>query len=729
MELKLEEKVVERVIGGRTLRLSTGLLAKQAAGSAVVQYGDTVVLSAATTAPPRFADQDFFPLMVDYREKTYAAGKFPGGFFKREKAPSTKEILTMRLADRPIRPLFPDGFVDEVLIQSIVLSADMQNDPDILSLIGASAALSVSHLPFEGPIGAVRIGMINDELIVFPTNDQDKKSQLKLVLAGTADSVTMVEAGAADISEEKMLEALNLGHSVVKEIVALINELVDKAGRKEKIQVTPPEPPSCLGAVRDLIGGRMAAALCTEGKFGRREATRALVDEAIAAIAKPEEEGGPTDKEVKAAAGMVKTEVIRDLIQKGTRVDGRDNFTVRPIDCRIGVLPRTHGSGLFTRGETQALVTITLGSEQDAQEVDGLREPYEEMWYLHYNAPGFSVGEAKMPRGPGRREIGHGMLAQRALEPVMPHDGGFPYAVRAVSEVLEMNGSSSMASVCGATLGLMDAGVPIRKPVAGIAMGLIQDPGKDPVIITDILGDEDHYGDMDFKVCGTKDGITALQMDIKVKGISTETMQKALAQAKEGRLHILGEITKCIPEPRKEINPRAPRLHSMKVPQDMVGKIIGPGGKMIRSIQEECGVEVNIDDSSGVGVVTICAPDGDTLAKAVKKIEGLIEVPELNRVYDGVVTDVRDFGVFVEILPGTEGMCHVSELDVNRVETTESFCKKGDPLKVKVIEIDPSGKVRLSRKAVIMEERGETYVVQPRKPAPPRGGRDRGPRR
>ncbi|MCC8116221.1 MAG: S1 RNA-binding domain-containing protein [Planctomycetes bacterium] len=334
-----------------------------------------------------------------------------------------------------------------------------------------------------------------------------------------------------------------------------------------------------------------------------------------------------------------------------------------------------------------------------------------------------------MPRGPGRREIGHGMLAQRALEPVMPHDGGFPYAVRAVSEVLEMNGSSSMASVCGATLGLMDAGVPIRKPVAGIAMGLIQDPGKEPVIITDILGDEDHYGDMDFKVCGTKDGITALQMDIKVKGISTETMRKALAQAREGRLHILGEITKCIPEPRKEINPRAPRLHSMKVPQDMVGKIIGPGGKMIRSIQEECGVEVNIDDSSGVGVVTICAPDGDTLAKAVKKIEGLIEVPELNRVYDGVVTDVRDFGVFVEILPGTEGMCHVSELDVNRVESTEAFCKKGDPLKVKVIEIDPSGKVRLSRKAVIMEERGETYVVQPRKPAPPRGGRDRGPRR
>ncbi|MCD8350563.1 MAG: polyribonucleotide nucleotidyltransferase, partial [Planctomycetaceae bacterium] len=714
MDLKLEEKVAERVIAGRTLRISTGLLAKQAAGAAVVQYADTVVLSAASTAPPRFADQDFFPLMVDYRERTYAAGKFPGGFFKREKAPSTKEILTMRLTDRPLRPLFPDGFFDEVLVQTLVLSSDMQNDPDILSIIGASAALSLSQLPFEGPIGAVRIGMVDGELVVFPTNEQEKKSTLKLVLAGTADSVTMVEAGAHDISEEKMLEALNLGHSVVKEIVALINELVEKAGAKEKIKVEPPTPPSCLDAVRALIGERMGPALCTEGKFGRREATSALVKEAVEKIAKPDDENGPSEKEVKEAAGMVKTEVIRDLIQKGTRVDGRDNFTVRPIDCRVNVLPRTHGSGLFTRGETQALVTITLGSQSDAQEVDGLREPYEEMWYLHYNAPGFSVGEAKMPRGPGRREIGHGMLAQRALEPVMPHNNGFPYAVRAVSEVLEMNGSSSMASVCGATLALMDAGVPITKPVAGIAMGLIQDEGKEPTIITDILGDEDHYGDMDFKVCGTHDGITALQMDIKVKGISTDTMKRALAQAKDGRLHILGEIAKCISEPRSEINPRAPRLHSIQVPQDMVGKIIGPGGKMIRSIQDDFGVEVNVDDSSGVGIVTICAPDGDSLAKAIKKVEGLIEVPELNRVYEGIVTDVRDFGAFVEILPGTEGMCHISELDVNRVETTESFTKKGEPMKVKVIEIDPMGKVRLSRKAVIMEERGETYVVTPR---------------
>ncbi|MCC8181239.1 MAG: polyribonucleotide nucleotidyltransferase, partial [Planctomycetes bacterium] len=385
-----------------------------------------------------------------------------------------------------------------------------------------------------------------------------------------------------------------------------------------------------------------------------------------------------------------------------------------------------------TRGETQALVTITLGSSSDAQEVDGLKDPYEEMWYLHYNAPGFSVGEAKMPRGPGRREIGHGMLAQRALEAVMPHDTGFPYAVRAVSEVLEMNGSSSMASVCGATLALMDAGVPIKKPVAGIAMGLIQDDGKEPTIITDILGDEDHYGDMDFKVCGTKDGITALQMDIKVKGISTETMEKALSQAKQGRLHILGEIAKCIAEPRKEINPRAPRLHNIQVPQDMVGKIIGPGGKMIRSIQEECGVEVNIDDSTGVGIVSITAPDAESLARAIKKVEGLVEVPELGKTYDGVVTDVRDFGVFVEILPGTDGMVHISELDTARVETTDSFTKKGEPMRVKVIEIDAGGKIRLSRKAVIMEERGETYTIQPRRPSPSggRGGRsDRGPRR
>ncbi len=734
MDLKLEEKVVERVIGGRTLRLSTGLLAKQAAGAAVVQYADTVVLSAATTAPPRSADQDFFPLMVDYRERTYAAGKFPGGFFKREKAPSTKEILTMRLADRPIRPLFPEGFFDEVLVQSLVLSADMENDPDILSIIGASAALSLSALPFEGPIGAVRIGMIDGQFVVNPTHEQERKTQLKLVLAGTAESVTMVEAGAADISEDKMLEALNLGHSVVKEICAMIEELVDKAGRKEKIKVEPPAPPACLDAVRSALGGRMAEALCTPGKFGRRDAASKLSEEIVAQMAKPEEEGGPSQKEVKEAISMVKTEVIRGLIQKNSRVDGRDNFTVRPIDCRVGVLPRTHGSSLFTRGETQALVSITLGSSSDAQEVDGLKDPYEEMWYLHYNAPGFSVGEAKMPRGPGRREIGHGMMAQRDLETVMQHDGGFPYAVRAVSEVLEMNGSSSMASVCGATLALMDAGVPIRKTVAGIAMGLIQDEGKAPVIVTDILGDEDHYGDMDFKVCGTRDGITALQMDIKVKGISTDTMKKALAQARDGRLHIIGEIEKCMPKPRAEINPRAPRLHNITVPQDMVGKIIGPGGKTIRSIQDECGVQVEVDDSTGVGIVSICAPDAESLAKAIKKVEGLVEVPEVGRVYDGVVTDVRDFGAFVEILPGTEGMCHISELDTSRVETTESFCKKGDPMRVKVIEIDPMGKVRLSRKAVVMEERGETYVVQPRKPAGDRdrrgGGRpDRGPRR
>ncbi|MDR0361569.1 MAG: polyribonucleotide nucleotidyltransferase [Planctomycetota bacterium] len=731
MELNLKEYAVERVIGGRTLRISTGLLAKQAAGSAVVQYADAVVLSAATTAPPRFPDQDFFPLMVDYRERTYAAGKFPGGFFKREKAPSTKEILTMRLADRPIRPLFPKGFFDEVLVQSIVLSADMVNDPDILSIVGASAALSLSPLPFEGPIGAVRIGLVDDEFIVNPTNQQEKVSKLKLVLAGTADSITMVEAGASDISEEKMIEALELGHCVVKEIVAMIRELVEKAGRTEKIQIEPPALPSCLDEVRAAIGGRMAEALKTEGKFGRREAASKISEEIVEQFTVEEGEKGPSAAEVREAVAMVKTEVIRDLIRANSRVDGRDNFTVRPIDCRVSVLPRTHGSSLFTRGETQAIVSVTLGSSSDAQEVDGLRDPYEEMWYIHYNAPGFSVGEAKMPRGPGRREIGHGMLAQRALESVMPHDTGFPYAVRAVSEVLEMNGSSSMATVCGATLALMDAGVPIKKPVAGIAMGLIQDEGREPTIITDILGDEDHYGDMDFKVCGTRDGITALQMDIKVKGISTATMRKALAQARDGRLHILGEIEKCLKEPRPEINPRAPRLHNIQVPQDMVGKIIGPGGKTIRGIQEECGVQVEVDDSTGVGIVSICAPDAESLACAVRKVEGLIEVPEVGRVYEGGVTDVRDFGVFVEILPGTEGMCHISELDDKRVESTESFCKKGDILKVKVIEIDPSGKVRLSRKAVLMEERGETYTVQPRKPSGDRGrgGRDRAPRR
>ncbi|MBN2712103.1 MAG: polyribonucleotide nucleotidyltransferase, partial [Planctomycetes bacterium] len=595
-----------------------------------------------------------------------------------------------------------------------------------------SGAVCMSTLPFDGPIGAVRIGMIDGELVVNPTQQQATVSDLNLVIAGTADSITMVEAGAKEVSEAKMLEALEKGHEVIKVICEMIKELEVKAGRTAKEEWVEPAPPPYIDMVKQAVGDRLKVALCTEGKFGRRDAVHALGEQIVSELSVPEGEEGPTAKEIATAFEKVRGKAIRELIAAGTRLDGRTLTEVRPIDCRIGVLPRTHGSSLFTRGETQALVAITLGSSSDTQEVDGLCEPYEESWYLHYQAPGFSVGESRAPRGPSRRDIGHGMLGQRALEAVMPHDTGFPYTVRGVSEILEMNGSSSMATVCGATLALMDAGVPIKKPVAGIAMGLLQEEGAAPVIITDILGDEDHCGDMDFKVCGTADGITALQMDIKIKGLSTDTMSKAMEQARSGRLHILGKITDCISTPREEINSRAPRLHTITVDPEFVGKIIGPGGKTIRGIQEQSGANVNIDDSNGPGVVEICAPDGESLKKAIAMIEGLVAVPELNQYYDGKITSIRDFGVFAEILPGTEGMCHVSELDEKFIKGVEEVCQMGDVLKFKVIGIDEQGKVRLSRKAVLVEARGETYEPAP---APQRrdsrgGGRggDRGGR-
>lgn len=724
-EIQFKEVVVEREIAGRTLKISTGLVAKQAAGSCLVQYGDTVVLSAMAVGDAR-PDGDFFPLMVDYREKTYAAGKFPGGFFKREKAPSTHETLTMRLTDRPIRPLFPKGYRNDVIIQSMVLSSDLENSGDILSMIGAACACSLSEVPFDGPVGACRIGLKDGELVVNPTQSELKDTELNLTIAGTGESITMVEAGAQNISEEKMLEALYLGHEQIKTICEMVQELVDKAG-KPKVEFIPPEKPRCIDAVREAGYDRIASAMKTSYKQARAAAYGEVKKSLLEQFVDEESEDGYDQAEVNEAIAEVRTEVVRTLIRNSDRLDGRDLLTVRPIDCRIGMLPRTHGSSLFTRGETQALITVTLGSVLDAQKVDGLHEAYDEQWYVHYQAPGFSVGEARPPRGPSRRDIGHGMLAQRALQAVMPHTDGFAYTIRAVSEVLEMNGSSSMATVCGSTLALMDAGVPIKQPVAGIAMGLIQDEGQEPVIITDILGDEDHYGDMDFKVCGTLEGITALQMDIKIKGISAETMSKALTQARQGLNHILGKITDCIAEPRSEINERAPRLEMIKVDSEFLGKIIGKGGETIRALQEETGCEINIDEVDGVGEVNICAPDGDKLKLAVAKIQALCEVAEVGKYYTGPVTGVREFGCFVEILPGVEGMCHVSELSDQFIKEVDEAVKEGDELKVKVIEVDPQGKVRLSRKAVILEERGETYEAPaPRPSRPPRGGGNRG---
>ncbi len=720
-QIRFNETVVEREIAGRTLKISTGLVAKQAAGACLVQYGDTVVLSAMALGDER-EDGDFFPLMVDYREKTYAAGKFPGGFFKREKAPSTHETLTMRLTDRPIRPLFPKGFKRDVIIQSIVLSSDMENPGDVLSMIGAACACSLSGVPFAGPVGAVRVGIVDGAFIINPTETEVRSSDLNLIIAGTADSITMVEAGANNISEDAMLEALYQGHEIIKQICEMVTELTSKAA-KEAIEYVEPELPACLDAVREAGRERIAAAMKTPYKDGRGKAFSEVKDALVEefAVAEDSEEEGPTAAEVKEAVAIVKTEVVRKYIKDNDRIDGRDLYTVRPIDCRIGVLPRTHGSALFTRGETQALITMTLGSALDAQKVDGLHEPYDEMWYVHYQAPGFSVGEARPPRGPGRRDIGHGMLAQRALQAVMPHDQGFAYTCRAVSEVLEMNGSSSMATVCGSTLALMDAGVPIKAPVAGIAMGLIQDEGEEPVIITDILGDEDHYGDMDFKVCGTAEGITALQMDIKITGISQDTMKKALKQARTGLDHILGLITGCIAEPRSEINEHAPRLEMVKVPSEFMGKLIGKGGETIKAMQEETKCEINIEENGDVAEVTICAPDGDALKAAVKKIESMCQVAEVGKIYTGPVTGVREFGCFVEILPGIEGMCHVSELSDQFIKEIDGIVNVGDELKVKVLEVDNQGKIRLSRKAVILEERGEEYIPPVRN--------NRGPRR
>ncbi len=718
-ELKLNEVVVEREIAGRTLKISTGLIAKQAAGSCMVQYGDTVVLSAMAIGDER-PGGDFFPLMVDYREKTYAAGKFPGGFFKREKAPSTHETLTMRLTDRPIRPMFPDGYKNDVIIQSIVMSSDMENSGDILSMIGAACSCSLSVAPFAGPVGAVRVGMIDGEFIINPTETQLKTSDLNLTIAGTSSSITMVEAGANNISEEAMLEALYQGHEVIKVICEMVAELESKAG-KEKIEFVTPEKPACLDAIRKAGKDKIAAAMKTPYKDGRGSAFAAVKEALVEEFAvEDDSEEGPTKDEVKEAIAMVKTEVVRGYIKANDRIDGRDLYTVRPIDCRIGVLPRTHGSALFTRGETQAIVTMTLGSGLDSQKVDGLHEAYEEQWYVHYQAPGFSVGEARPPRGPGRRDIGHGMLAQRALQAVMPHDDGFAYTCRAVSEIMEMNGSSSMATVCGSTLALMDAGVPIKAPVAGIAMGLIQDEGEEPVIITDILGDEDHYGDMDFKVCGTLEGITALQMDIKITGVSQETMKKALQQSRDGLNHILGCITSCIAAPRTDINEHAPRLEKITVSGEFMGKIIGKGGETIRAMQEETKCDINIDEAGDMAEVTICAPDGDALKLAVAKIKQLCQVAEVGKVYTGPVTGVREFGCFVEILPGIEGMCHVSELSDAFIKEIDGVVNIGDELKVKVLEVDSQGKVRLSRKAVILEERGEEYTPPPARPSRPR---------
>ncbi len=693
--LGMDKQTVSIEIGGQTMTIETGYIAKQAAGSVVVRYGDTMVMSTACDGEPR-AGIDFFPLMVDYREKTYAAGRIPGNFFRREARPSEHETLTARLTDRPLRPLFPKGYKRDTNVTSWVISYDMVNAADVLSMNGASAALTLSYIPFQGPIGAVRIGLIEDELVVNPTHNQRGASQLDLVVAGTAEAITMVEAGAQEITEDRMVEALMLAHSEIKKICAAISELRERVG-KPKAAHTEPAVNPFVATIVEQYRDTISTALFTPTKHERYAAIAACRDQVVAALGEGDDE---KSAQVKAAFGDAKDEVFRDLILQEKRVDGRDTKTVRPVVVDLDVLPRAHGSVLFTRGETQALVSATLGTGEDEQMIDALHAKTWERFLLHYNFPGFSVGETSGRPGPGRREIGHGALAKRAIRPVLPDPAVWPYTMRVVADITESNGSSSMASTCGTSLALMAAGVPVTAPVAGIAMGLVKE-GDRYAILTDILGDEDHYGDMDFKVCGTQTGITALQMDIKIAGLSAELLGEALAQARDGRLHLLEIMNQALAEAREKISPFAPQIEQVQIDPALIAKIIGKGGETIRRIQDESGASVNIDDD---GVITLASPDLQSIEEAKRWVRDLTEMPEEGRVYKGTVTSVADFGAFVEILPGTEGLVHISEWDHRRTANMDNVVKKGEALEVKLIEVDArTGRFRLSRKALLPE--------------------------
>jgi len=685
--------VVEVEVAGRTLRLETGRVAKQADGSIWASYGDTVVLATAVSAQTAKPGIDFLPLTVDYQEKAYAAGKIPGGYFKREGRPAEKEVLTSRLIDRPLRPLFPEGFYFETQVITSVLSADKTGSSDVIGITAASAALAVSNIPFNGPVAGVKIGYINGQLVVNPDLEAMEQSDLHLVVAGTADAVMMVEAGANELSEQTMLQALELAHSEIKKIVQKINELAKKVGRAKREIVQESIDAALQAEIKSLVAQPIRDAIMISNKSARQERLDQILAETIQKLQKPED--ASRERHVKIVFHQLEyTEVRKMILEKQSRADGRGPSDIRPITCEVGALPRAHGSAIFTRGETQSLAVVTLGTTDDEQRIDALEGEYTRTFMLHYNFPPFSVGEARPLRSPGRREVGHGALAERALKPVIPTKDVFPYTLRIVSEILESNGSSSMATVCGGTLAMMDAGVPIKEPVAGIAMGLIKE-GNDVIILSDILGLEDHLGDMDFKVCGTKNGVTALQMDIKIGGITTALMQQALEQARSGRLHILSRMSTALQGPRTDLSPFAPRIHTMKVKQDKIRDIIGQGGKTIRGIQADCGVKVSVEDS---GIVTIASSDGESLQKAKDIINRLTEEVEVGKVYSGTVRKIMDFGAFVEVLPGTDGLVHISQLAHHRVKSVSDEVAEGDQILVKVLEIDKQGKIRLSRK-------------------------------
>jgi polyribonucleotide nucleotidyltransferase len=696
--------VVEREFHGKKLRIESGRIAKQAGGSALVSYGESVVLVTACGGAEK--DVDFFPLTVDYIEKTYAAGKIPGGFFRREGKQSEKETLVSRLIDRPCRPLFPEAFHREVQVVATVLSADDENDTDVLAMCGASAALTISELPFEGPVSGVRVARINGKLIINPTRSALANADLNFIVAGTKDATTMVEGGAQEVPEAEVLEALFFAQEQLQVINEMQMELKKNIG-KPTMEFSPKAYDEALYArMVEFVTPLLKVAIKNREKHARRDAVSLAKNTLVTEFVK---EGDANAAAAAKLAGKAFEDthytVVRDLaLDEGVRLDGRDTKTVRPISIEVGWLPRTHGSALFTRGETQSIVVSTLGTEAEAQRIDNLLGEASKTFMLHYNFPPFSVGETKPMRGPGRREIGHGALAERAVRAVMPDIKEFPYVVRIVSEITESNGSSSMATVCGASLSLMDAGVPIKAPVAGVAMGLIK-TGERYAVLTDILGDEDHLGDMDFKVCGTEKGITALQMDIKIKGLSREIMDKAMIQARDGRLHILNEMAKAITKERPELSKYAPKIVTIKINPDKIRDIIGPGGKTIRSITESCGVKMEVQDD---GTVNIASNDNQKVQNAIAIIESLTQEAVVGKLYRGVVKRLVDFGAFVEILPGTDGLVHVSQISDARVNNVRDVLSEGDEVWVKCLEIDRQGKIRLSMKeaAADMKEQG-----------------------
>jgi polyribonucleotide nucleotidyltransferase len=717
---------VERTFAGRRLRIETGRMAKQAAGAAVVQFGDTMVLAALTVSDNQ-SPLPFFPLTVEYKEKTYAAGKIPGGFIKREGRPHDAEILSARIIDRSIRPLFPEGFKNEVQVFIYVISADQENDADVLALIATSYALNASRIPFSGLIAGVRVGRIQGKWVLNPTFQQLAYSDLELVVSASNDSIVMVEGGALEVSETDVLDALGVAHKGVREIIAAQQELLDKAGRAPKMEWTKAVPPEGVVArVKALAEGRISEALNQKDKHTRIEAVEQVKHELAEMLLV---DFPDNSKDIHTLLGDVEYNSLRSqVLDTNHRVDGRGPRDVRPISIDTGLLPRAHGSALFTRGQTQALVVATLGTADDVQRLDTIDDAAEttKSFMLHYNFPPFSTGEVKPMRGTSRREIGHGNLAERALQGVLPPFEEFPYTIRIVSDVLESNGSSSMASVCGGSLALFDAGVPTRSAVAGVAMGLIKE-GSKYAILTDILGTEDHLGDMDFKVAGTTNGITSIQMDIKIEGLDLSIMSEALDQAKEGRLHILGEMEKALAAPRADLSPYAPRIVTVQINPEKIGDLIGPKGKTIRGIQDETGAEISVDDS---GTVTIAAVGGEAMERARQMVQAITQEPIVGDVYEGLVKSTTAFGAFVEILPGTEALLHISEMRHGRTEKTEDVVKKGDRIKVKLIDRDERGRLRLSMKALQPKpEGGEAGGDGPANGSEPRRERgDRGDR-